>query len=522
MGTGGRASTAAAGPAAPTGSARFAVGPVLGVAAGFAAVQAALVGRYGFHRDELYFMAAGRHLAWGYVDQPPLTPLLARLSTAAFGDGPAGLRAVAVLLCAATVVLTAFAARELGARRAGQVLAAAGAAVSAMVLAVGHLLSTAGFDLFVWTVLGVLVLRLLRTGERRWWLAVGAVAGVALLNKDLVLLPAASLLPAIAFCGPDSRAVLRGWWLPAGALLALLVAAPNLVWEAAHGWPQLTVASGISGQDGLTNRLTFVPMQLLYLSPVLVPVWLAGFRRLRDDERVRWARPLGYGYLVLCALVLVLGGKPYYALPPLLLVMAAGCQPVAERLWERRADGGEETGGGTRRTRVRLVGLLLVAALADSLITLPVLAPAQLSVVSVLYPEAAEQVGWPELTAAVAAGWAAVPPEQRGRAVVFAADYGEAGALVRYGARYGLPTPYSGHMSFYDWGPPPDSATGPVVLVHPEAYPEVERAFTGCRRVAEVDNGHGLANEEQHAPVLLCTGTVAPWSHLWPRLRHFY
>ncbi|GAA2109656.1 glycosyltransferase family 39 protein [Kitasatospora saccharophila] len=495
--------------------ARFAVGPVLGVASGFAAVQAALAGRYGFHRDELYFLAAGRHLAWGYVDQPPLTPLLARLSTAAFGAGPAGLRAVAVLLGAATVVLVAFAAKELGARRAGQVLAAAGAAVSALVLALGHLLSTASFDLFVWTLLGVLVLRLLRTGDRRWWLAVGAVSGIALLNKDLVLLLAAALLPSIACAGPAARAVLRGRWLPAGALLALLVAAPNLYWEAAHGWPQLTVASGISGKDGLTNRLTFVPMQLVYLSPVLIPVWLAGFRRLRDDGRVRWARPLGYAYLALCALVLVLGGKPYYALPPLLLlVMAAGCGPVAERLWR--------PGPEHRRGRVRLVGLLLVAALVNSLITLPVLAPRQLSVLSALYPESAEQVGWPELTAAVAAGWAAVPPEQRGRAVVFATDYGEAGALVHYGARYGLPASYSGHMSFYDWGPPPDSATGPVVLVRPEPYPAVERAFTGCRQVAEVDNGHRLANEEQHAPVLLCTGTVAPWSRLWPRLRHFY
>jgi len=514
MDTRGSTSTTTGGPGRGTGLARFAAGPVLGVAAAVTALHACLVGRYGFHRDELYFMAAGRHLAWGYVDQPPLTPLLARLSTSAFGDGPAGLRAVAVLLGAATVVLIGFAARELGARRAGQVLAAAGAAASALVLALGHMLSTASFDLFVWTVLGLLVLRLLRTGDRRWWLAVGAVSGIALLNKDLVLLLAAALLPAVACCGPDARAVLRGRWLPAGALLALLVAAPNLAWETAHGWPQLTVASGISDQDGLANRLTFVPMQLVYLSPVLIPVWLTGFRRLRDDERVRWARPLGYAYLVLCALVLVLGGKPYYALPPLLLVMAAGCEPVAERLWR--------PGPEHRRGRVRLVGLLLVAALVNSLITLPVLSPRWLGPVSALYPESAEQVGWPELTAAVAAGWAAVPPEQRGRAVVFATDYGEAGALVRYGARYGLPAPYSGHMSFHDWGPPPDSATGPVVLVHPAPYPEVERAFTGCRRVAEVDNGYGLANEEQHAPVLLCAGTAAPWSQLWPRLRHFY
>ncbi|MFJ5921878.1 ArnT family glycosyltransferase [Kitasatospora sp. NPDC092948] len=498
----------AAGFGVPAALSRFAWGPVLAVVAGVVMLQSALLGRYGFHRDELYFLAAGHHLAWGYDDQPPLTPLLARLSTSLFGESPAGLRVVAVLMCAATIVLIALAARELGARRGGQVLAAAGAAVSAMVLALGHMLSTAGFDLFAWSGIGVLVLRLLRTGDRRWWVAIGAAVGVALLNKDLVLLWAAALLPAIWFTG--DRRVLQGRWLPVGALLAVLVAVPNLYWQARHGWPQLTVASGISGKDGLANRLTFVPMQLLYLSPVLVPVWLGGLRRLWREPELRWARPLVFGYLGLCALVLVLGGKPYYALPPLLLVLAAGCQSTVDRMWP------------VRRSRARLVGVLLLAAALNTVITLPVLPARQLPVVAWVYKESAEQVGWPELVRAAGEGWASVPAEQRDRAVVFAVDYGEAGALARYGGAYGLPAPYSGHMSFADWGPPPDSATGPVLLIRPAPYPEVERAFTGCHEVARVDNGHGLANEEQHAPVLLCAGPVEPWSQLWPRLRHFY
>ncbi|MFD7645501.1 glycosyltransferase family 39 protein [Kitasatospora sp. NPDC059795] len=490
------------------GLARFAFVPVLAVAAGVTVLQAALLGRYGFHRDELYFLAAGHHLAWGYVDQPPLTPALARLSTAVFGESPAGLRVVAVVLCAVTIVLVALAARELGARRGGQTMAAAGAAVSAMVLALGHMLSTASFDLFAWTGIGVLVLRLLRTGERRWWVAIGAAVGVALLNKDLVLLWAAALLPAVRFRG--NRRLLQGCWLPLGALLAVLVAAPNLYWQARHGWPQLTVASGISGQDGLANRLTFVPMQLLYLSPWLVSVWWSGLRRLRHEPELGWARPLAYGYLGLCVLVLLVGGKPYYALPPLLLVLAAGSQPTVDRMWP------------VRRRRVRMAAVLALAAAVNAVITLPVLPARQLPVVAWVYKESAEQVGWPELAAAVGAGWELVPPEQRGRAVVFATDYGEAGALARYGGRYGLPAPYSGHMSYADWGPPPDSATGPVLLIHPAPHSEVERAFAACREVARVDNGHGLANEEQHAPVLLCAGAVAPWSQLWPRLRHFY
>lgn len=496
-------------PTAPR--ARFAAREVLSLAAAVGAVQVALAGRYGFHRDELYFLVAGRHLAWGYTDQPPLTPLLARVSTELFGDGPTGLRAVAALLCAATIVLMAVVARELGAGRPGQVLAAAAGAVSSMVLAVGHMVTTVTFDLVAWLAVSLLLLRLLRTGDGRWWLGVGAATGVALLNKDLVLLLLAALLPAVAAAGP--RRVLRGAWPVAGALLAGVLVLPNLYWQARHGWPQLTVAAGISDKDGLANRLTFVPMQVLYLSPVLVPVWVAGFRRLLREPELRWARAVAFGYPVLCVLVVALGGKPYYALPLLLVVTAAGCEPVAQRVWGP---------GGGARARVRLLGWLLVGALVNAVITLPVLTERQLPAVTWIYPEQGEQVGWPELAAAVGAGWSEVPPELRSRTVVFASNYGEAGALDRFGARYGLPQAHSGHMSFADWGPPPDSATGPVLLLHPAPYPQVERYFTDCRVVARVDNGHGLGNQEQHAPVLLCAGAVAPWSQLWPQLRHFY
>jgi hypothetical protein len=253
-------------------------------------------------------------------------------------------------------------------------------------------------------------------------------------------------------------------------------------------------------------------MQLLYLSPVLAPVWLAGFRRLRHGAELRWARAFAVAYLVVCGLDLAAGGKPYYALPPLLVLTAAGCEPFAARL----------SGPDGARRRARFTGWLALGALVNVAITLPVLPARLLPAVTWINPQQGEQVGWPELAAAAGTGWAAIPPEQRSHAVVFAANYGEAGALERYGARYGLPAPYSGHMSFADWGPPPDTATGPVLLVHPAPYPAVEHYFTDCHQVAEVDNTHSLPNQEQHAPVLLCAGSTAPWSTLWPRLRHYY
>ncbi|MET7379792.1 glycosyltransferase family 39 protein [Streptomyces sp. NPDC005526] len=481
--------------------ARFAAAPVLGVAVVLAAILTALSDRYGFHRDELYFLVAGHHPAWGYVDQPPLTPLVARLSTAVFGDTPAGLRVVATLACAATVVIVATVARELSGGRAAQVLAAACTAVSGFIVAVGHMVSTATFDVVAWLVLCLLVLRLLRTGDRRLWIAVGAAVGVGMENKYLVALLVVALLAALIATGP--RHVLRGWWPTAGAAVALAVALPGLLWQGAHDWPQLTVAGGISTDEGAENRVLFVPQQIVYLSPVFVPAWIAGGLRLWRDPALRWARAFAPAYLVLAVLVVASGGKPYYCLPILLVLLAAGCVTAADR--PRRMWSG-----------------VAVTAVITSFISLPVLPPQALAVTAAINKEQGEQIGWPELADAVADAWSDIPAGARDRAVILTQNYGEAGALDHFGPRLGLPAPYSAHMSFADWGPPPDSADGPVLLIRQEQAEGLERHFTGCRPVGRVDNGQDVDNEEQHAAIVLCTGTTEPWSTLWPSLRHYY
>ncbi|MYV98740.1 hypothetical protein GT354_10680 [Streptomyces sp. SID3343] len=478
------------------------------ISAPTAAVQAALLGRYGFHRDELYFLVAGRHLAWGYVDQPPLTPLTARAATALFGDSPQGLRIPAVLAYVATVWLVALIAREFGAGRGAQVLAAGCAAASGIVLGVGHLMSTATFDIPGWLLVSWLVLRVLRTDDDRWWVGVGAAVGFAMFNKYLVAYLVVALLVGLFAVGP--RTVLRGRWFAGGVVVAVVLSAPGLIWQATHDWPQLTVASGISSDDGVANRVMFVPLQLAYLSPLFVPIWVAGGLRLWRDREIAWARSIVPAYGVLCVLVVGSGGKPYYALPLLLVLLAAGCEPVLR--WARSAHRGRAFALGT---------VMALAAGTGVVISLPVLPPAAVDKVVAINPEQGEQIGWPALADAAAAGWAQIPPERRARAVLFAGNYGEAGALDRYGHARGLPKPYSGHMSFADWGPPPETADGPVLVVHVKGA-TTARPFTDCRVVARVDNGEHLDNEEQDAVVELCTGVRGPWSRVWPSLRHFY
>ncbi|WP_433273499.1 glycosyltransferase family 39 protein [Actinosynnema sp. CS-041913] len=456
-------------------------------------VLTALSDRYGFHRDELYFLAAGDHLAWGYVDQPPLTPLLARVFSAVFGQTPLGIRIAATLLGAATVVVVALIARELDGGRGAQVLAAAATALSGFILGVTHMLSTATADLLLWVVIGYFFVRLLRSGDGRWWVPIGAAVGVALTNKWLVPLLLFSLGVSLLSVGP--RRVLWNRWLPVGVLVAGVIVAPVLVWQIRHDLPLVTVAGGISSADGGENRALFVPMQLVYLSPFLVPVWVAGFLRLWRDDRLR---AVALGYPVLCAVTLIAGGKAYYTMALLVVLVAAGAEPAVR--W-------------AARRRAWAVSGAVVGAAMSVLISLPVLPASALGPVLAVNPEAGEQVGWPELTAAVGRVWAGIPLEHRDTAVVFARNYGQAGAIARYGPENGLPEPYSGHMSYADWGPPPDSMTGPVVVVGNR-----NPVFTNCR-VVEIHRAP-IENEEDGTDIALCSAPT--WSKAWPSLRRFY
>jgi len=300
----------------------------------------------------------------------------------------------------------------------------------------------------------------------------------------------------------------RSPWLWAGAALALALWSPNLIWQAQHGWPQLELADKISQEDPVGNRIQLLPLQLLLIGPLLAPLWLGGLWWLLRRADARPYRPLGLAYLALLAIVLITGAKPYYTMGFLLALVGAGAV-IAER-WLRAGPG--------RRLALG-VAVAVSAALAAAL-TLP-LVPAKdvhATPIPEINEDAIETIGWPAFTATVVRVWNRLSPSERSRAVVYASNYGEAGAIARFGPRLGIPRAYSGHNAFWRFGRPPDGAR-PVIVVGYHDPASLRGSFDGCVLSARVDNGVALDNEEQGAPVWTCSTTTEAWSRLWPRLR---
>jgi hypothetical protein len=475
------------------------------VAGAQAAVLIATSWRYGYHGDEFYFVVAGSHPAFGYPDQPPLVPLLAWAMHDIGSGSLLVLRLPSALVGGLTTVLAGLIAREIGGGTRAQTIAAACTAVSGFALATSHMTSTTTYDMLSTTAFLWLVVRALVRHSGKTLLVAGVVVGIGFEAKPQVGVVAVAVAGAIALVGP--RWPLRTWWTGAGVLAAVALAAPYLVWQQQHGWPQVTVAHNIGG-TAEAGRAGFIPFQLVMVSIFLVPVWIAGLLLPFRRPEMRLLRFLPLAYLGLAAAYLVGNGKAYYlaSLYPALLGVGA----LATADWTLRH----------RRRLVLLVAAVAASAAMNGFVALPLLPERSLqgSLTMQLNPDLGENVGWPRFIDTVARAWRSIPARERRHTAIFAATYHEAGAVdVLAGNR--LPYAYSAHNGFSEWGMPPASATHALLLGYQSAA-DAAPYFRGCRRLATVDNGVGLDNNEQGLPVELCR-PVASWPTLWPHLTHY-
>ncbi len=442
---------------------------------------------YGWHRDELYFRMLPP--AWGYVDQPPFTPWVVR-TLAGLVDQPSLVRVPATLASVVAAVLLAGITGVLGGDERAQRVAAWGGAFAGFPVLLGHVALTSTFDHAV--TLGVVHTALLALRrDPRWWLAAGLLAGLATYNRLLVPFVVLGLVVGLlAF----RREAFRSPWVYAGAGLGALVALPHLVWQARHDWPQLAMGRALSENNATETRLLLPVVLLVAVGPFLVRWVVRGVGHGWSVPETRW---LVVATAVLVLFTFVSGAQPHYPVTMLCVLFAAGCAGAGDRLPRRRA--------------------LVLNGLVACVIGLPLLPPTVLghTPIPAVNVVAADQVGWPAYVDQVARAWRAADDPS---GVVLTGNYGEAGAVARLGPALGLPAPHSGHNALGLLPPPPDSATT-VVAVGWGAQ-AVSQGFETCRTVARLDNGIGLDNEEQGAPVAVCTGRTESWTTLWPRLRH--
>jgi Dolichyl-phosphate-mannose-protein mannosyltransferase len=447
----------------------------------------ALAGRYGYHRDELYFLASGAHPAWGYADQGPLVPMIARVMSAIAPNSLTVLRLPSALAAGAIVVLTGVLARELGGGPRAEFIASACAAASSLVLFNGHLLSTSTFDLLVSVGASCLVVRALRTEQTWLWLLVGVVLGVGLLNKPLPAFFGVAVLIGIAVAGP--RRTLRSPFPWLGAVIAVLIALPWVLWQAANGWPELAVSRSIANGGSISSQPWWlvVPFQFLLASPVLAPLLIIGLVRLFRSPM----RSLAVAWVLLAVVYMVTGGKPYYLADLLPAVMASGA--VAAETWRGP----------------RFWPWLAVGAAVNLVISLPILPAADTGPVIALNADVGETIGWPDLVHTVTDVRDRLPASAP--VVILTSNYGEAGALQHYG----VANVYSGHNAYGYWGAPSDDSA-PVIAVGKQ----LTRFLRGCTVAAHISNSAGVHNGEDGVPVLICQGPDQPWPQEWPHIRH--
>jgi 4-amino-4-deoxy-L-arabinose transferase-like glycosyltransferase len=472
-----------------------------------------LVGnRYGWHRDELATLEDARHLAWGYPAYPPVTPFFGRISLELFGTSLRGFRLSAGMAQAIAVGLTGMMAREMGGRRGTQLVAAVAAVP--FCLGGGYEMQYVAFDALAWVLSTYFVVRLLTSGDSRWWMAIGASLGFGMLSKWTIGFFALAVVAGVLLTG--ARRYLKSKWLWIGVAISIVVWLPNLLWEAQHHFVSLDFLHHIHTRDVSQGRAAYFLPQQLELTGLRFPLAMAGLYFCliaRDGKRFRL---IGWMYVVTLLLFTIARGRWYYMGPAYPMLYAAGA------VW------GERRLATMRRARAMTIRWVVWAVLALEIVMtiafwLP-LAPLNSrwwTIVNNIQGDFREQLGWRELVGEVAKIRDSLTPQERSHLGVIGTNYGEAGAINLYGPEYGLPRAISGVNSFWYRGygnPAPQ-----MVIVIGLSRKYMDESFQSCRLAGHIWNQYGVLNEEteDHPDIYVCGPPKAGWPEFWKDFRYY-
>lgn len=480
-------------------------------------------GRYGFFRDELYYIVCGENLAWGYVDQSPLIALIARVTRTLLGESLLALRFSPALAGAGIVVLTGLIAHQLGGRSRAVLLAGIGMIGAPVYLSYGYLFTMNSFEPLFWMGAVYVLIRIIQGGNPKLWLVMGAIIGLGLENKHSMAFFGVSL--AAGLLVTSQRRLLRSPWPWMGVLVAFLFALPNVLWQVQHNWPTWELLSNVknSSKNIVVGPVEYFGQQILLMNPIAFPLWFAGLLWLMFSGKARSYRVLAWTYVAAFAIFVALKGKHYYLAPSYPMLVAAGCVFLEDAVERIR-----------RPWLAAAYGALIVASGAVlSPLVLPVLQPealpAYMQAIHVEPPRTershtaalpqtfADQFGWQEMADSVAEVYKSLPPEEQREARIFGQNYGEAAAIDVLGLKYGLPPAISGHQNYFFWGS--RGFNGKVLIVlddEPGMLPEI------CGSVEDRGpiRSHPLAMpNEQRLRIYVCRDMKVSPEELWPKVK---
>jgi hypothetical protein len=519
---------------------RFVSGPaiVLYVVAAKLLLHLLTVNRYGIFRDEMYYLACSRHMAWGYVDHPPLTVWVAWFSRHVLGDSLLAVRLLPILTGAALVWLTGKLAREMGGGRFAQGFSAFAVVVVPIYLVGGSWLTDNIFEQLIWMSCVWLVIRAINSNDARYWFWFGVLAGFGFENKYSIAFLLLGLLTGVALT--PHRHFLKSRYLWLGVLACAVIALPNLLWQVHYHFPFLELIHNIrmTNRDVVRGPVAFILDQATIMNPILFPLWAGGViwffigktkarEGLNADKTPRGGnayRLLGWTFLVVLTTFIAMKAKNYYVVPIYPMLFAAGAIGL-ERITQ-----GRRAGIWIRSIYVGLV--ILVGALLMPF-SVPMLSPENYlryqKALGMTPPEIehqqngplpqwyADEFGWPEMVEKVAQVYNSLPPEERARTAIFSNGWGEAAAVDYYGPRYGLPQAISKSNSYWIWGP--GKYDGSTMIILRSGGRDEPRLFRSVEAVGHVE--HPYARRDEYFDILLCRGPKASLQEIWPKLKQF-
>jgi 4-amino-4-deoxy-L-arabinose transferase-like glycosyltransferase len=488
---------------------------VAAVALLYGALHLAAINSYGWFRDELYYIACGEHLDFGYVDHPPLVALIARVTRGLLGESLVAARLPSLLAGMAVIWLCGRIAREMGGGRWAQGMAALCALVAPVYLFLFHILSMNSFDILFWTLGAWVVVKIVSGGDPKLWLLFGLICGLGLQNKHSLLFFGFGVFVGLLLT-PERRHF-RERWIWMGGALAALLALPHVIWQMAHGWPTAEfVRNATAFKNVALSPLAFFTEQIMQMHPLTFPVWLAGLVwLLRSRFRV-----LGWAYVAAFLVLISQNSKAYYLAPAYPPLFAAGATAIES--WIRRP-----------ALRALVAVLLAVGGAATAPLTLPILpvetftryvralgiglSAGERHEMGALPQHFADMHGWEEMVAEVARVYRSLPPEERAIAGIYGQNYGEAGAVDLLGRKYGLPKASSGHNNYFLWGP---QSSGEILIIIGGDPEDHRQAFHDVRQAGKIRCGLCMPYENDQ-PVWIARGLKAPIRQIWPMTRHY-